>query len=51
MSGDHRFAGGTMWALASLGGILVGAVWNYAVTSRFAWGQRRSAPTHSTSTA
>ena len=48
---NHLFAGGTPWALASLAGILVGAVWNYMVTSRFAWGQRRSAPTHSASTA
>lgn len=26
------------WVLASLAGILVGAVWNYAMTSRFTWG-------------
>ena len=26
------------WVLASLAGTLVGAVWNYAMTSRFTWG-------------
>lgn len=26
------------WVLASLAGIVVGAVWNYAMTSRFTWG-------------
>jgi hypothetical protein len=41
---NQLFSRGTRWTLASLAGIMVGAVWNYAVTSRFAWGQRRSAP-------
>lgn len=27
------------WVLASLSGIVVGAVWNYAMTSRFTWGR------------
>jgi dolichol-phosphate mannosyltransferase len=27
------------WVLASLAGIIVGAVWNYAMTSRFTWGR------------
>lgn len=31
------------WALAALAGIVVGAVWNYAMTSRFTWGKTRSA--------
>lgn len=32
------FARHVPWILASLAGILVGAVWNYAMTSRFTWG-------------
>jgi dolichol-phosphate mannosyltransferase len=31
---EHRAA----WALAGLAGILVGAVWNYAVTGAYTWG-------------
>jgi dolichol-phosphate mannosyltransferase len=34
---EHR----TRWILAALAGILVGAVWNYAVTRRYTWGGRR----------
>ena len=34
---EHR----TRWFLAALAGILVGAVWNYAVTRRYTWGGRR----------
>lgn len=30
---------GASWALAALAGILVGAVWNYALSSRFVWGR------------
>lgn len=30
---------GVHWALAALGGILVGSVWNYALSSRFVWGR------------
>lgn len=48
---NHFYASGTAWPLASLAGILVGAVWNYVVTSRFAWGKRRSTAAHSTGTA
>ena len=29
------------WGVASISGILVGMVWNYAVSSRITWGQRR----------
>ena len=29
---------GTWWAFAGLAGIMVGAVWNYALSSRFVWG-------------
>lgn len=32
------------WALAALAGIVVGAVWNYAMTSRFTWGKTQTAP-------
>ncbi len=30
---------GLFWALAALAGILVGSVWNYALSSRFVWGR------------
>ncbi len=30
---------GAHWALAALAGILVGSVWNYALSSRFVWGR------------
>lgn len=30
---------GVFWALAVLAGILVGSVWNYALSSRFVWGR------------
>jgi dolichol-phosphate mannosyltransferase len=29
------------WALPALAGVLVGAVWNYALSSRFTWGRYR----------
>jgi dolichol-phosphate mannosyltransferase len=32
-------ARGLFWALAALAGILVGSVWNYALSSRFVWGR------------
>ena len=32
-------AQGVHWALAAMAGILVGAVWNYALSSRFVWGR------------
>ncbi|MDG0852373.1 glycosyltransferase family 2 protein [Roseateles puraquae] len=31
------------WALAALSGIVVGAVWNYAVTSVYTWGKPKAA--------
>ena len=34
------FAGDRSWWLAALGGIAVGVVWNYAVTSFYTWGKR-----------
>lgn len=30
---------GVYWALAALAGILIGSVWNYALSSRFVWGR------------
>ncbi len=30
---------GVFWALAALGGILIGSVWNFALSSRFVWGR------------
>ncbi|MEL7197516.1 MAG: glycosyltransferase family 2 protein [Pseudomonadota bacterium] len=30
---------GIYWALAALAGILIGSVWNYALSSRFVWGR------------
>ena len=32
-------ANGVFWVLAALAGIVVGAVWNYALSSRFVWGR------------
>ncbi|MCB2089743.1 MAG: glycosyltransferase family 2 protein [Sphingomonadaceae bacterium] len=32
-------ARGVHWALAALAGIVIGAVWNYALSSRFVWGR------------
>ena len=32
-------AQGLWWALAALAGIVAGAVWNYALSSRFVWGR------------
>ncbi|MCK0127976.1 glycosyltransferase family 2 protein [Erythrobacter sp. F6033] len=32
-------AQGLFWALAALAGILIGSVWNYALSSRFVWGR------------
>jgi dolichol-phosphate mannosyltransferase len=34
------FAQNRFWWLSALGGIIVGAVWNYAVTSFYTWGRR-----------
>ena len=36
----YLFVGRTQWILAALAGVLVGAVWNYAVTQFYTWGQR-----------
>jgi dolichol-phosphate mannosyltransferase len=38
---SYLFEHSTAWALAGLAGILVGAVWNYAVTGAYTWGRTR----------
>jgi dolichol-phosphate mannosyltransferase len=40
---SYLFASHTQWVLAALAGIAVGAVWNYAITQLYTWGQPRSA--------
>jgi dolichol-phosphate mannosyltransferase len=37
----YFFRNRTQWMLAALAGVLVGAVWNYAVTRLYTWGRRR----------
>jgi len=39
----YIFAQDTTWVWASLSGIIVGAVWNYAVTSVYTWNKPRAA--------
>jgi dolichol-phosphate mannosyltransferase len=41
---SYLFEHDTAWALAGLAGILVGAVWNYAVTGAYTWGRSRRRP-------
>lgn len=36
------FSRRTEWVIAAVAGVLVGAVWNYAVTSVYTWGRRGS---------
>lgn len=37
----YLFERETRWMLAAVAGILVGAVWNYAVTQLYTWGKKR----------
>jgi dolichol-phosphate mannosyltransferase len=37
----YLFESRTQWILAALAGVLVGAVWNYAVTQLYTWGKRK----------
>ena len=37
---SYLFGIDTTWVLAALAGILVGTVWNYAVTSIYTWRHR-----------
>jgi len=39
----YLFESRTTWLLAALAGVLVGAVWNYAVTQLYTWGRRGKA--------
>jgi len=39
----YLFASQTTWFLAALAGVLVGAVWNYAVTQLYTWGRKAKA--------
>ena len=36
----YLFSRRAEWVLAAIAGVLVGAVWNYAVTSVYTWGKR-----------
>jgi dolichol-phosphate mannosyltransferase len=36
----YLFEGRTQWMLAALAGVLVGAVWNYALTKIYTWGKK-----------
>jgi dolichol-phosphate mannosyltransferase len=38
----YLFESNTQWVVAALAGIAVGAVWNYAITQLYTWGQDRS---------
>jgi dolichol-phosphate mannosyltransferase len=35
----YLFENRTQWMFAALAGVLVGAVWNYAVTQLYTWGK------------
>jgi len=39
----YLFESATTWFLAALAGVLVGAVWNYAVTQLYTWGRKARA--------
>jgi dolichol-phosphate mannosyltransferase len=39
---SYLFESNTQWMLAALAGIAVGAVWNYAITQLYTWGQDQS---------
>ncbi|MEO8081122.1 MAG: glycosyltransferase family 2 protein [Caldimonas sp.] len=34
---DHLFQGGTLWFTSAVAGVVIGAVWNYAVTAVYTW--------------
>jgi dolichol-phosphate mannosyltransferase len=40
---SYFFRHSTEWVIAALAGVAVGAVWNYAVTSVYTWGQPKAA--------
>jgi dolichol-phosphate mannosyltransferase len=39
---SYLFQNRTQWILAALAGVLVGAVWNYAITQIYTWGKRKN---------
>jgi dolichol-phosphate mannosyltransferase len=39
---SYLFASHAQWVVAALAGIAVGAVWNYAITQLYTWGQPRA---------
>jgi dolichol-phosphate mannosyltransferase len=39
---SYLFESHTQWVVAALAGIAVGAVWNYAITQLYTWGQDRT---------
>ncbi|HWZ99310.1 MAG TPA: glycosyltransferase family 2 protein [Candidatus Dormibacteraeota bacterium] len=38
---SYLFTRNSMWVLAALTGIVVGAVWNYAMSAMYTWGKRK----------
>jgi len=34
---SYLFTHATLWVLAAMAGIVVGAVWNYALTAMYTW--------------
>jgi dolichol-phosphate mannosyltransferase len=38
----YLFGHNTVWALSALAGIVVGAVWNYALTATYTWTKPRA---------
>jgi len=40
---ETQFLGNTAWVLSAVAGIIVGAVWNYAVTSVYTWNKVKGA--------
>lgn len=38
---SYLFSRNEMWVLAALAGIVIGAVWNYAMTAMYTWNQRK----------
>jgi dolichol-phosphate mannosyltransferase len=43
MIANSFFSNGVPWVLAALAGILIGAMWNFAVASQFTWPKQRPA--------
>ena len=39
---DHLFQGGNLWFTSAVAGVVIGAVWNYAVTAVYTWRSPRA---------